>query len=145
MQASELEVAAGTKTLKEHEELDMLTKNHVSDLSYAISAAAAVVTLCINLGILKAINYDENQLKGYAALMVFTSALWIVFSIPWFFLEQKRPGRPLAKGENYMTVIPKTLWEAMKAIVQLKQAFLCMLAYFLITDTLTTAVRQVAF
>lgn len=33
-----------------------------------------------------------------------TNVYWIVLGLPWFFLQKKRPGPPIPKGEHWITV-----------------------------------------
>lgn len=33
-----------------------------------------------------------------------TNVYWILLGLPWFFLQKKRPGPPIPKGEHWLTV-----------------------------------------
>jgi hypothetical protein len=124
VQASEQAVRDGRTTVVQHEKLFYLQNLKIADVSFAISSLGAVLALAIGAGIIVAVNGDVNFIRGYAAMMLFTAMIWLVFSFPWFFLEQRRPGRKLPPGTNYFTVLSKAVWEGMRCAWQLKQVSL---------------------
>jgi MFS-type transporter involved in bile tolerance (Atg22 family) len=59
-------------------------------------------------------------------------------AIPWQLLEQHRPGQALPAGANYFTIGFKNFWMAIKELRHLTQASIYLVAFFIITDTVTT-------
>jgi len=68
-----------------------------------------------------------------------TNHFRIISSIPWFVIEQHRPGQQLPDNTSWLTVGPKQVWEAARNLPQLKQTFLWLAGYFLIADVYNTS------
>ncbi|KAG2173078.1 hypothetical protein INT44_007051 [Umbelopsis vinacea] len=146
MMESEKQLLAGEKDIQEHETLDVMSRNRISNMSFVICNAGEVVILAIMVGILKAVNSDagvEQNTKAFSILIAFSAACWILCAIPWFVLEKHRPGKALPAGSNYFTVACKNVWYALKECLKLKQTFLYLIFYFLMGDTLNTTVTVV--
>ena len=60
-----------------------------------------IITLALNLSIL--LPLADNPLVDQYTLML-TNVYWILLGLPWFFLQKKRPGPPIPKGEHWLTV-----------------------------------------
>jgi MFS-type transporter involved in bile tolerance (Atg22 family) len=124
MMESEAELVSGQKTVKEHEMLDVMSRNRISNMSFVVCNAGEVVILAIMVGILKAVNSDagtEQNTRAFSILIAFSAAAWVVCALPWFIFEKRRPGRPLPSGSNYLTVAVKNLYHAFKECMKLKQ------------------------
>ena len=63
----------------------------------------------------------------------------MIFAIPWFLWEKKRPGPKLLKGDNY-----KQTYFAAKQSWTLKQTFFYLIAFFLLADGINTSITLVA-
>jgi MFS-type transporter involved in bile tolerance (Atg22 family) len=124
MMESEKQLLAGEKDIQEHETLDVMSRNRISNMSFVICNAGEVVILAIMVGILKAVNSDagvEQNTKAFSILIAFSAACWIICAIPWFLFEKHRPGRALPVGTNYFTVACRNVWYALKECLKLKQ------------------------
>lgn len=124
MMESEAELVTGQKTVKEHEMLDVMSRNRISNMSFVICNAGEVIILAIMVGILKAVNSDagvEQNTRAFSILIAFSAAVWILCALPWFIFEKRRPGRPLPPGSNYLTVAVQNLWHALRECMKLKQ------------------------
>ncbi|GAB5591281.1 hypothetical protein Unana1_06181 [Umbelopsis nana] len=161
---SEQQVLSGEKSMEEHEILDVMSRNRISNMSFVVCNAGEVIILAIMVGILKAVNSDggvEQNTMAFSILIAFSAAAWIVCAIPWFVLEKRRPGKDLPPGTNYITIAIKNLWFALKECLKLKQtceqtvvdilswlpfaeqlilAVLYLIFYFLMGDVLNTSV-----
>ena len=86
-----------------------------------------MVILAILVGILFALNVNasvENNLWGLSVLIAYATGWWILLSIPWFWLEKKRPGENLPPGMNLVSVGFWQLYRAVTQIWKLKQSLL---------------------
>lgn len=138
---SEQEVIAGRKDPAEHEELDMLERSRISNWSYIFSGFGSMVCILISVGICYGIGYQtvEQNTKVYAVIIAFFGGIWLLTALPWFFVEQHRPGQQLPDNTSWWTVGAKQVWEAARNVTKLKQTFLYLIAYFLIIDAYNTS------
>ncbi|KAJ6532670.1 MFS general substrate transporter [Mycena vulgaris] len=141
-----VEVKAGQKTLEEHTTLTSLSRNRISNMSFAISSLGEIVVLAIMVGILKGVKSDdstENNTKAFSILIAFSGAVWLVCALPWFFLEKRRPGLKLPPGTTLLTIGFKQTYVAFRECLRLKQTFLYLVFYFLMGDVLNTTVTVI--
>ena len=138
---SERMVLEGTRSPEEHARMDMLERSKLSNFSLMFSALGSMLCILIALGICYGIGTSTTaqNTKVYSIIIGFFGAVWIVSSIPWFILEQHRPGQKLPDNTGWLTVGPKQVWEAAKNLPQLKQTFLYLAGYFLIADCYNTS------
>ena len=138
---SESDVLAGTKDHEAHAELDMLERSKISNYSLAFSAIGSAACIAISLGISIGIGTDTvaANTKVYSVIIAFFGGIWVISSVPWFVCEQYRPGQKLPDGTGWLLAGPKQVWSAAKALPQLKQTFLYLIAYFLLADVYNTS------
>jgi len=139
-------VDSGTKTEDEHAKLESMTRNRISNLSFAISSAGEIVILAIMVGILKGLKSDastENNTKSFSVLIAFSGAVWLLCALPWFIFEKRRPGLALPPGTSLLTVGFKQTYVALRECLRLKQTFLYLIFYFLMGDVLNTTVTVI--
>lgn len=138
---SERQVVEGAKSPEEHATLDMLERSRISLYSYAFSGVGSCSCILIALGICYGIGIDTvaKNTKVYAVIIAFFGGIWVISSIPWFVLEQHRPGQRLPDNTSWLSVGPKQVWEAAKNATRLKQTFLWLAGYFLIADSYNTS------
>lgn len=109
----------GEIATEDYETVEMLERNRLSTISTAhsnckpfshsyttmitmlIRIGGYIITLALNLSIL--LPLAGNPLVNQYTLML-TNVYWIVLGLPWFFLQKKRPGPPIPKGEHWITV-----------------------------------------
>lgn len=118
-----------------YERVEMLERNRLSNISTAHSNWGYLLTLALNLSILIPLA-DHPMVDNYT--LAFTNCYWIVLGLPWFFLQKKRPGPPLPKGEHWLTVGWKQIGLALKQYKQLPYTFVYLFSYFLLADGLNT-------
>ena len=113
------ELNAGYIELKEYDEADSVARNRIANMSLLIAGAGGMGVIAIMMGILYAAdataNTDSNS-WGLSLIIGFGSAVWLVFAIPWFVLEKRRPGRPIPPGMNIFTA---GLWQVCRADQQI--------------------------
>ena len=139
--------------LEKHADFESLARNRVSNVSFAVSSVGEIVILAIMVGILKAVKSDEstaNNTKAFSILIAFSGGVWrssaliyrptrcliihwtsVLCAIPWFLLEQRRPGLKLPPGASLLTIGFKQTYVALRECMRLKQTFLYLIFYFL--------------
>jgi MFS-type transporter involved in bile tolerance (Atg22 family) len=58
-----------------------------------------------------------------SVLIAFASGVWLLVSLPWFFMEKRRPGQDPGKRSILVAGLWQ-LWDAAKQIWHLKQSLL---------------------
>jgi MFS-type transporter involved in bile tolerance (Atg22 family) len=147
VQESEQEVLEGRKNPEEHLQLDMIKRNKIADYAFLWTSYGPVVQLAIGAGILIALNASLNtatNTNSINVIIAYTTGIWIVCAIPWFFKEQRRPGQELPQGTSYLTIGFVNMWQALKEIQKLKQVMLYLLAFFILSDAENTAITVIA-
>jgi len=117
------------------------------NLSYTWNNIGFVICCALSLGALFGLRADdsvENNNWGYSVSVAVCTAFWIIFAIPWFLWEKKRPGPPLPKGENYVTFGCKQIWFAGQQVWTLKQTFYYIVVFFLLADGITTQLTLIS-
>ncbi|KAF8183910.1 MFS general substrate transporter [Pholiota molesta] len=136
----------GSKTLEEHARFHSLSRNRISNISFAVCSAGEIIILAIMVGILKGIHAEdstENNTKGFSVLIAFSGAVWLICALPWFFVEKRRPGLQLPPGTTLLTIGLKQVSTAFRECMRLKQTFLYLIFYFLMGDVLNTTVTVI--
>jgi MFS-type transporter involved in bile tolerance (Atg22 family) len=144
---SRLQYESGDITLEDLDRRDEMERSRLSNVSFYIQSIGEVVILAIIVGIMFGVKVDdsaENNNWGLSVLIAFATAVWVVLSLPWFFVEKKRPGMQIPPGYNIVTVGFWQLYEAMTQIRQLKQSLIFLVGYFLIGDSLNTTVTVIS-
>ncbi|KIM40550.1 hypothetical protein M413DRAFT_73122 [Hebeloma cylindrosporum] len=134
VQACENKVQNGDKSPEEHLRFHSLARNRISNISFAVCSAGEVVILAVMVGILKGLHSDastENNTKAFSVLIAFSGAVWLIFALPWFFFEKRRPGLDLPLGTSLLTIGFKQLYAAFRECMRLKETFMYLAFYFL--------------
>ena len=132
---------------EEYDFEDMMQRNRLSNVSFIMQSAVEIVILAILVGILKSLDVnasDANNLWGLSVTIAYATAIWVVCAIPWFIFEKHRPGQKVPAGMNLVSVGFWTLWRAAISIWTLKQSFLYLVGFFILSDSLNTTVTVVA-
>jgi hypothetical protein len=131
---------------EDHTSFHSLARNRVSNLSFTVSSAGEIVILAVMVGILKAVK-SENNTKAFSILIAFSGGVWcmnsvitsvliltlsaVLCALPWFFLEQRRPGLNRPPGTNFWAIGFTQAFVALRECMRLKQTFLYLIFYFL--------------
>ncbi|KAJ1307194.1 hypothetical protein OPQ81_001309 [Rhizoctonia solani] len=146
MQESKRALDAGETTLTEHQTLDSLSRNRLSNISFTVCSAGEIILLAIMVGMLKGMHADsssEANTKAFSALIALSGGFWLLCAIPWFVLERRRPGARMPPGVSLLTIGVLQTWVALRECWKLKQTFLYLLFYFLMGDVLNTCVTVI--
>jgi len=109
---------------EDHAALESLQRNRLVNISFFVQAIGEIFILAVIQGMLSGIHADRDSMSNTKALSAcagFGGATWLVFALPWFFLEKHRPGQKLPRGYNYLTVAWLQLRLSVKYIWKLKQ------------------------
>ncbi|KAF4571295.1 hypothetical protein EYR36_008624 [Pleurotus pulmonarius] len=131
----------------EHADFESLSRNRISNVSFAICSLGEIIILAIMVGILKGLKSDEsveNNTKAFSVLIAFSGGVWLLCAIPWFLFEKRRPGLALPPGTSLLTIGLKQTYVAFRECLRLKQTFLYLIFYFLMGDVLNTTVTVIA-
>ncbi|TFK40194.1 MFS general substrate transporter [Crucibulum laeve] len=143
---SKAEVKSGIRSLHDHTLLTSLSRNRISNVSFAVCSAGEILILAVMVGILKGLKSDEsteNNTKAFSVLIAFSGGIWLLCALPWFFLEKRRPGLDLPPGTSLLTIGFKQVAVAFRECMRLKQTFLYLIFYFLMGDVLNTTVTVI--
>lgn len=79
VQESSQQVSDGSKTEDDHAHFESMSRNRVSNISFAVSSAGEIIILAIMVGILKGVKYDastENNTKAFSVIIAFSGGVW---------------------------------------------------------------------
>jgi MFS-type transporter involved in bile tolerance (Atg22 family) len=117
------------------------------NVSYGWNNIGFVICCALSLGALFGVHADDGTAQnnwGYSVSVAVCTGFWMIFAIPWFLWEKKRPGPPLPKGDHYLTFGFKQTVFAAKQAWQLKQTFMYLIAFFILADGINTVITLVA-
>ncbi|KAE8387570.1 putative autophagy protein [Aspergillus alliaceus] len=137
---------AGIISREEYDYADTMERSKLANIAFYIQSVAEIIILAIIVGIMFRLHVnasDENNNWGLSVLIAFASGVWLLVSLPWFFLEKRRPGQD-PKGRNIFLAGLWQLYYAARQIWRLKQSLLYLIGYFLLGDSLNTTVTVIA-
>ncbi|KAG2112155.1 hypothetical protein BD769DRAFT_1364567, partial [Suillus cothurnatus] len=106
-------VADGEKSWDEHATFESLSRNRVSNISFSVSSLGVI------LEGLKAGSSTAGNTKSFSVLIAFSDALWLLFALPWFFLEERHPGLALPPSSSLCTIGCRQTYIALRECVRL--------------------------
>ncbi|KAI1328102.1 autophagy-related protein 22-like protein [Xylariaceae sp. FL0255] len=139
--------ADGEISQQEYDHQDEMERSRLSNIAFYIQSVGEIFILAIIVGILFGVHVNAstaNNNYGQSVLIAFSTAVWLVLSIPWFVIEKKRPGLKIPPGQNFISVGFWQLKEALGQIRHLKQSLIYLVGYFLLGDSLNTTVTVIA-
>ncbi|KAE8448160.1 hypothetical protein EG329_009764 [Mollisiaceae sp. DMI_Dod_QoI] len=137
----------GTITEEQFERKCSMARSKIMNISYAWNNIGFVVCCALSLAALFGVGANdsiEQNNWGYSVSVAVCTGFWMIFAIPWFIYEKKRPGPKLPPGDNYLTFGFKQTWFAAKQAWTLKQTFFYLIAFFLLADGINTTITLVA-
>ncbi|KAL4783654.1 autophagy-related protein 22-like protein [Aspergillus varians] len=140
------EYQAGTITREEYDFADTMKRSQLANVSFYIQSLGEIIILAIIIGIMFGLHVDRSEANnnwGLSVLIAFATGVWVLVSIPWFFIEKRRPGQD-TMGRNIIIAGMKQLGLAVCQIWKLKQSLLYLVGYFLLGDSLNTTVTVIA-
>ncbi|KAJ0417092.1 autophagy-related protein 22-like protein [Aspergillus carlsbadensis] len=146
MKAKAAEYNAGSISREEYDFADTMKRSQLANLAFYVQSVAEIFILAVIVGIMFGLRVDDSEANnnwGLSVLIAFASGVWLLVSLPWFFLEKRRPGID-TMGQNIIVAGIKQLYIAMRQIWKLKQSLLYLVGYFLLGDSLNTTVTVIA-
>ncbi|KAE8417327.1 putative autophagy protein [Aspergillus pseudocaelatus] len=137
---------AGAISRDEYDQADTIERSRLANIAFYVQSCAEVVILAIIVGIMFGVRVnasEENNNWGLSVLIAFASGVWLLVSLPWFFLEKRRPGQD-PQGRNIFVAGLWQLYYAAKQVWRLKQSLLYLVGYFLLGDSLNTTVTVIS-
>ncbi|KAG9524175.1 hypothetical protein KCV07_g2007, partial [Aureobasidium melanogenum] len=113
-------------------------------VAFYVQSCGEMIILAVIVGIMFAMHVDDstaNNNYGLSVLIAFSSGVWLLLSLPWFFMEKKRPG--MQADSSILVAGVSQLWYAVTQIWQLRQSFCYLIGYFLLGDSLNTIVTVI--
>ncbi|ORY35198.1 hypothetical protein BCR33DRAFT_722546, partial [Rhizoclosmatium globosum] len=129
-------------TVREVDEEIAIQRGRISMVSTYWSNIGWAVPLLIFTGVIFALNPDPDAAQvdfTYNANALVYGVYWLVFAIPYFILDKRRPGPPIPEGVNIYTQGITEAREAIKLSKFLPQAWRYIIGYFLFTDGLNAS------
>lgn len=117
---------SGTLTRDEYDYADTMKRSQLSNIAFYIQSVSEIIILAIIVGIMFGLDVNHstaNNNWGLSVLIAFATGVWLLVSIPWFFLEKRRAGQDPGKRSIILAGLWQ-LWDAMKQVWHLKQSLL---------------------
>ncbi|OGE57133.1 hypothetical protein PENARI_c002G10610 [Penicillium arizonense] len=138
--------AAGNISREEYDFADTMKRSQLANTAFYIQSLSEIVILAIIVGIMFGVDVNASDAKnnwGISVLIAFASGVWLLVSLPWFFLEKRRPGQDPGSRNIVMAGLSQ-LYYTMSQVWKLKQSLLYLIGYFLLGDSLNTTVTVVS-
>ncbi|KAL4807053.1 autophagy-related protein 22-like protein [Aspergillus unguis] len=146
MKAKAGELQAGSISREEYDFADTMKRSQLANVAFYVQSVVEIFILAIIVGIMFGLRVDDSEANnnwGLSVLIAFASGVWVLVSLPWFFLEKRRPGLDTG-GRSIVVAGLKQLWIAARLIWRLKQSLLYLVGYFLLGDSLNTTVTVIS-
>lgn len=127
---------AGQISRDEYDDADTMQRSRLANVAFYVQSVAEIFILAIIVGIMFGLRVDdspENNNWGLSVLVAFASGVWLLVSLPWFFLEKRRPGQD-PRG-NIIVAGLMQLYRAGRDVWKLKQSLV-----YLIGESMVVAV-----
>ncbi|KAJ3288073.1 hypothetical protein HDU79_005121 [Rhizoclosmatium sp. JEL0117] len=124
-------------TVREVDEEIAIQRGRISMISTYWSNIGWAVPLLLNIGVIYALNPnpDVSQVDfTFNANALLFGLYWLVFAIPYFILDKKRPGPDIPAGVNVYTEGLVQAREALKLAKRLPNAWWYIVGFFLFCD-----------
>lgn len=126
---------------------DELERSRISNMAFWWQSVGEVAMLAVVIAVLAALARGRalpDPSASLAALVAGVTACWLLLSIPWFVLEQRRPGVSVPPGQTVFGAGLRRLVDAARHMKQLRQSLIYLAGYFLLGDALNTTVTVVS-
>jgi hypothetical protein len=124
---------AGEIDREKYDFADMMQRNRIQNVAFIVQSAGEILILAVIVGIMWGLNVNAstaNNNWGLSVLIAFATGVWLLFAIPLFVIEKRRPGQPLPPNMNIVSVGFWQLYRACKQIWRLKQSLLYLVGEF---------------
>ncbi|KAL4931268.1 vacuole effluxer Atg22 like-domain-containing protein [Aspergillus undulatus] len=141
------EYQAGSITREEYDFADTMKRSQLANIAFYVQSVAEIFILAIIVGIMLGLRVDDSEQNNnwsLSVLIAFASGVWLLVSLPWFFIEKRRPGAGYEWAE-YCCRSAEAALGCDAQIWKLKQScFILLIGYFLVGDSLNTTVTVIA-
>ncbi|KAH8700758.1 autophagy protein [Talaromyces proteolyticus] len=140
------DLVGGKISREEYDFADTMKRSQLANVAFYIQSLAEIVILAIIVGIMFGIDVNASEANnnwGQSVLIAFASGVWLLVSLPWFFLEKRRPGLDPGKRNIILMGLSQFSY-ALRQVWKLKQSLLYLIGYFLLGDSLNTTVTVIA-
>ena len=117
---------AGNITREQYDYADSMKRSQLANIAFYIQSVGEIFILAVIVGIMFGLKVDDSQANnnwGLSVLIAFATGVWLLVSLPWFFLEQRRPGQTPGRRN----IIVAGLWQlyyAIRQVWKLKQSLI---------------------
>ena len=118
--------AAGAISSDEYDYADSMKRSQLANIAFYVQSVAEIGILAVIVGIMFGVHVDDSDANnnwGLSVLIAFASGVWLLVSLPWFFLEKRRPGQDPGR-RNIIAVGLGQLYHAVRQVWKLKQSLL---------------------
>ncbi|XHG02354.1 hypothetical protein AWENTII_005710 [Aspergillus wentii] len=137
--------ASGIISRDEYDYADTMKRSQLANIAFYIQSVGEIFILAIIVGIMFGLRVDASEANnnwGLSVLIAFATGVWLLVSLPWFFLEKRRPGQD--PGRNIIIAGLSQIYHAIRQIWKLKQSLVYLIGYFLLGDSLNTTVTVIS-
>ena len=89
-----------------------MMRNRLSNMAFYIQSMGEIIILAIIVGIMFGLNVnasDANNNWGLSVLIAFATGVWLLVSLPWFFMEKVGSISTLRRTGRWLTLISDVL------------------------------------
>ena len=118
---------AGIISRDDYDYADTMQRSRLSNMAFYVQSCGEIIVLAAIVGVLYGVDVRASQAAndyGLSVLIAFVTGVWLALSLPWFFIEKRRPGQSLPPGKNIVMVGFWQLWNAISQIWRLKQSLI---------------------
>lgn len=118
--------ASGSITREQYDYADTMKRSQLANIAFYIQSVGEIFILAIIVGIMFGLKVDQSQANnnwGLSVLIAFATGVWLLVSLPWFFLEKRRPGQTPGRRN----IVIAGLWQlyyAIRQVWKLKQSLI---------------------
>lgn len=137
--------AAGAISRDDYDYADSMKRSQLANVAFYVQSVGEIVILAVIVGIMFGVHVDASEANnnwGLSVLIAFASGVWLLVSLPWFFLEKRRPGQDPGK-RNILVVGLWQLYHAVQQVWKLKQSLLYLVGKYVLSITLSSGTNQV--
>lgn len=119
-------LASGHMTRDEYDYEDSMKRSQLANVAFLVQSVSEIIILAVIVGIMFGLRVNDSEANnnwGLSVLIAFASGVWLLVSLPWFFLEKRRPGQDPGRRNIVLAGLQQLIY-AMRQIWKLKQSLL---------------------
>ncbi|KAG9247227.1 autophagy-related protein 22-like protein, partial [Calycina marina] len=141
------ELLRGIITQQQFDYTCSIQRSRIVNISWAWNNIGFLVCCALSLAALFGLHADDsvaNNNWGYSVALAICTSVWIVFAIPWFIWEKRRPGPAIPDKYNMVMFGLEQTFFAAKQAWKLKQTLTYLIAFFLLADGVGTSLTLIS-